>query len=252
MKNCGLIMLVAVFAASTASTASAAQWGTITGKITVKGDIPDVKLAIKKGDSSVKDAEVCAATNVYKNDLLIDKETKGVANCFVYLYKTPDEINDAGFDKTAKVYFDQENCVFKPHALIVRAGQTVEVLNSDSIAHNSRVTGPNLQANVMVAGNTSKGDGVDVDTEDKERLPITVKCDYHPWMTAYWLVVEHPYAAVTNEKGEFTIKNLPVGEHEFRVWHERCGWVERKFEVTVTAGASEVPALVVDVDKFEE
>lgn len=249
MKNCGLIMLVAVFAAS---TASATDWGTISGKIIVKGDIPDLKLAIKKGDTSVKDSEVCAATNVYKNDLLIDKQTKGVANCFVYLYKTPDEVNDEGFDKNTKVYFDQENCVFKPHALIVRAGQTVEVLNSDGIAHNSRVTGPNTEANVMVAANTGKGDGSEIETEKKERLPITVKCDYHPWMTAYWLVVEHPYAAVTNEKGEFTIKNLPVGDHEFRVWHERCGWVERKFEVTVTKGESKVPALEVDVDKFEE
>lgn len=249
MKKYVLIMLVAVFAAS---TASAANWGTITGKITVKGDLPALKLSIQKGDSSVKDSEVCAATDHFADDLLIDKETMGVANCFVYLYKTPDEINDQGFDKNVKVYFDQKNCVFKPHALIVRAGQTVEVLNSDAIAHNSRVTGPNTQANVMVAANTVKGDGVDIPTEDKERLPITVKCDYHPWMTAYWLVVEHPYAAVTNEKGEFTIKNLPVGDHEFRVWHERCGWVERKFEVTVTKGASKIPALEVDVDKFEE
>lgn len=248
MKKFGLMLLIAAFAIP---SANAQEWGTITGKIIAKGDIPAVKLRFQKGKAA-KDPEVCSATDVEDNDLLIDKETHGVANCFVYLYKTPDEINDQGFDKTAKVYFDQKNCFFKPHAMIVRAGQTVEVLNSDPIAHNTRTSGVNLQENILVAANTGKGDGVDIPTEEKERVPVEVKCDYHPKMTAYWLVVEHPYAAVTNEKGEFTIKNLPVGEHEFRVWHERCGWVERKFEVTVAKGESEVPALEVDVDKFEE
>lgn len=248
MKKYVLIMLVAVFAAS---TASAANWGTITGKITVKGDLPEAVLRFKKGQAA-KDPEVCSATDVYDNTLLIDKDTNGVANCFVYLYKTPDEINDTDFDPKATVYFDQEKCFFKPHAMIVRAGQTVEVLNSDPVAHNTRTSGVVLQENILVAANTPKGQGVDIPTEEKERVPVKVNCDYHSKMTAYWLVVEHPYAAVTNEKGEFTIKNLPVGDHEFRVWHERCGWVERKFEVTVTKGASKIPALEVDVDKFEE
>ncbi len=247
MKNCGLILLVAVFATSTAS----AQWGTISGKIVVKGDLPKKTLRFQKGAAS-KDAEVCSATDVFNNDLLIDEETKGVANCFVYLYKTPDDVNMEGVDKAAKVFFDQKNCLFTPHAMVVVAGQTIEVLNSDPVAHNTRVNGSNLQENLVVAGNTGKGKGVNIVTEEKERLPVPVVCDYHSKMKAYWLVVEHPYAAVTNEKGEFTIKNLPVGDHTFRVWHERCGWVERKFEVTVAKGNSEVPALVVDVDKFEE
>ncbi|MEP3482383.1 MAG: hypothetical protein ABJZ55_24280 [Fuerstiella sp.] len=247
MKKCMLTLLVSVFAVSTAS----AQWGTISGKVIVKGDLPEAVLRFAEGKSA-KDPEVCSATDVYDNGLLIDKDTKGVANCFVYLYKTPDKINDADFDPKATVYFDQENCVFKPHAMIVRAGQTVEVLNSDPIAHNTRTSGVVLQENILVGANTPKGQGEEIPTDVKERVPVKVNCDLHSKMVAYWLVVEHPYAAVTNEKGEFTIKNLPVGEHEFRVWHERCGWVERKFEVTVKAGKAQVPALVVDVDKFEE
>lgn len=243
-------MLIAVFAVS---TANATDWGTISGKIIAKGDIPAAKLRFQKGKAA-KDPEVCSATDVTDNDLLIDASTGGVANCFVYLYKTPDEINDSAVDKNATVYFDQKNCFFKPHAMVVHVGQTVEVLNSDPIAHNTRTESPtpDNQINVLVAADTGKGDGVTFKAEEKDRLPIKVKCDYHSKMTAYWLLVEHPYAAVTNEKGEFTIKNLPVGEHEFRVWHERCGWVERKFEVTVAKGQNEVPALEVDVEKFEE
>ena len=58
---------------------------------------------------------------------------------------------------------------------------------------------------------------------------------------AYWLVLDHPYAAATDAKGNFTIKNLPVGDHEFRVWHERAGYLDRKYKVTVAAGDN--PAL---------
>lgn len=46
-------------------------------------------------------------------------------------------------------------------------------------------------------------------------------------MTAYVLVLDHPYAAVTDKDGKFKIENLPAGELEFRYWHERVGYVTK-------------------------
>jgi hypothetical protein len=39
-------------------------------------------------------------------------------------------------------------------------------------------------------------------------------------MLAWHLPLDHPYGAVTDEKGEFTIADLPAGEHRFLVYHE--------------------------------
>ena len=58
----------------------------------------------------------------------------------------------------------------------------------------------------------------------------------HVWMGAYILIVDHPYAAVTGKDGRFEIRNLPVGNHEFRIWHEAVGYLEKKYVVTIKEG----------------
>lgn len=245
-------LLAAVICVVLPPTAAADDWGTISGRIVVTGQIPEREILFRKG-TAAKDAEVCSAQDVYANDLLIDPETRGLANCYVYLYKAPERVNEKFVDSTSTVYFDSKNCRFYPHVMVVQVGQTIEILNSDPIALNPRTdsSSPDMSLGALVAAHTGRGQGVPVRALEKSRLPISVKCDYHRHMQAYWLIVDHPYATLTNEKGEFTIPGLPVGDHEFRVWHERCGWVERNFNVTVAKGESEVPALEVAIEKLE-
>ena len=69
-----------------------------------------------------------------------------------------------------------------------------------------------------------------------ESLPMGVSSDLHAWMKAYWLVLDHPYAAITDKQGRFVIENMPPGKHIFRVWHERVGLIERKLEVSIEPG----------------
>lgn len=227
-------------------SANAAEWGTISGSVVLEDDVPAPVLRIKKGATAdesgapVKDFEVCSAQDVFADDLVVDKDTKGVANVFIYLYKAPKSINEDAQKVPETVIFDQKNCIFKPHALVLQAGQTVEVLNSDPIAHNTH-SNPfkNQPQNVLIPPNAGPGAGVKFPLPQREIVPMKVNCDFHPAMMAYWLVMDHPYAAVTDAKGNFTIKDLPVGKHEFRVWHERPGYIERKYEVTVAAGENE-------------
>lgn len=41
------------------------------------------------------------------------------------------------------------------------------------------------------------------------------------------MVCDHPYFAVTNKDGAFEIPNVPAGvKLEYRVWHERAGFVQ--------------------------
>ena len=230
----------------------AADWGGISGQIVVTGKIPARILLHAKG-AAIKDATVCAAADTYSDELIIDKESKGLANAFVYLAKAPKSIHpDLKEPAEKKVIFDQKGCAFLPHAMIVRAGQTVEVISSDSIAHNTH-TYPikNNAVNVLVAPNTPAGKGVDVACKLAERLPAQVKCDYHPWMVAYWMILDHPYAAITDKDGKFTIENLPDGDHEFVVWHEKMGYIERKYKAKVTGGTvSDLKPIEVPVAKL--
>ena len=40
-------------------------------------------------------------------------------------------------------------------------------------------------------------------------VPCNVNCDFHKWMSAYHLPLDHPYAAVTDEDGNFTSTTCP-------------------------------------------
>jgi hypothetical protein len=52
------------------------------------------------------------------------------------------------------------------------------------------------------------------------------------------VVAEHPYYAVTNERGEFALENVPPGNYTLQVWHESLGTLKK--DVAVTDGVSPV------------
>lgn len=248
------VLLTAVCGVLCSASAFAEGWGGLSGQIVVNGAAPAPVLLHAKG-AAIKDAEVCAAADTYSEDVVVDKTSKGLANAFVYLSKAPKTVHPDLAKPAAdvKVTFDQKGCVFLPHALIVRAGQTVEVISSDPIAHNTHTYPLRNQAvNVLIAPNTAKGSGVDIACNVAERMPHQVKCDYHPWMMAYWLVVDHPYAAITDKDGKFKLENLPEGDHELVIWHEKAGYVDRKFKASVKNGQiTELKPVSVDVAKLK-
>jgi hypothetical protein len=238
--------MAALVSDPTRSPVLAADWGTIKGQVVVDGDIPTLKPLVKKGDASAKDSSVCAADEVPDESLVIDSKTKGIANVVVYLQKAPAKIHpDLAKSKEEEITFDQKGCRFLPHVLLVRTDQKVRVLSGDAVAHNTH-TYPlkNKQENFILTPNDRKG--VQLPTLSlAERLPSKVGCDIHPWMQAWWMILDHPYAAVTKEDGTFEIKDLPPGEHEFKVWQEKAGYLEKAYKVTVKAGMNELKPIKV-------
>ena len=63
-----------------------------------------------------------------------------------------------------------------------------------------------------------------------------VTCDLHSWMSAWVVVTDQPYVAVTGTDGTFSIDDVPPGEYKVRIWHEEMGEVIR--DVVVKAGES--------------
>lgn len=240
-----LISLTTTFAAMALvgtffSGSAQAQWGTLKGQVLLNGEIPNIAPLVAKGKADAKDAAVCAAQDVPDEKLVVDPESKGIANVVVYLAKKPAKIHpDLADSKEKEVTFDQKGCRFLPHVMVVRTDQKVRVLSDDAIAHNTH-TNPikNKGDNFLVS--PSNRVGVEVGPlKLAERLPTSIVCDIHPWMRAYWVVVDHPYATVTNAKGEFEIPNLPVGNHEFIVWQESSGYLEKSYKVAIKEGVNE-------------
>jgi hypothetical protein len=65
---------------------------------------------------------------------------------------------------------------------------------------------------------------------------VKVYCHIHSHMSASILVLDHPYFAMPDLDGSFTIANVPAGSYTIVGWHERIG--ERASTVSVKPGGS--------------
>lgn len=181
--------------------------GTIGGRVMVDGAIPE-----PGGFEITTNPDVCggAADN---NRLQVGQEG-GIAWAVIRLVdvkegKKPRALSDSD------VLVDQVGCRYTPHVIAVPLGTRVYFRNSDPTAHNVRVEG----SDEAVLMNVAQAQAGDVDTFLVERVgPMSVGCDYHPWMNAYVFGVDNPYYAVTGPDGRFEIDGIPPGEYELRMW----------------------------------
>jgi len=225
--------------------------GSFSGEVVLEGEIPKLPPATTDKDPKAADLKACNVTEVPNEKLVVDPKTKGIANVFVYLKKAPAGM-PAKLKKSDKdtVKFDQKNAQFIPHALFVRNDQTVKVMSEDPFGHNTH-TYPVRNQPFNSAIKSHEKEGVPVTPKVAENLPLQVKCDIHPWMTAWWLVLDHPYAAVTDAQGKFKIENLPAGDYKFVVWQEGMGYVERELPVKIAAKQDTAKIIKADVKKFK-
>ncbi len=227
---------VATVAAATLAAADQPS-GVFKGVVTFKGTPPARKLLYEKNDPKVEkpeDRAVCVAQPYYSDEFLCnEKADNGVANVFIYIPKTP-----AGYtpppvpDEPA--IFDQKDCRFIPHVMILRCNQKLLIKSDDPLAHNTHISSlSNPEFNKAISPNDRVG--LDYMYKKPERVPVPVKCDLHTWMKAHHLPLEHPLAAVTDAEGKFEIKGIPPGKHKFNIWHEMCGYLKRDLEIEIKA-----------------
>lgn len=238
-------MFVAILFVIACGSAAHAQWGTLKGMVVLDGEVAEPKLLVKGPVPKIP-----GAVDVPDESVVVDPKTKGIANVGVWLVKKPAQIHpDLVNPDSTTVTANMTAGRFAPHVCVVRIDQTFKFVNLDAAAYNAHSKPlKNVPFNIVVAG---KG----VHTTDfrvAERLPVLIVDDIHPWMSAYTIVVDHPYAAVTDKDGNFEIKNLPVGEHEFKVWHERPGYVvndrnDPKKGLIVTINDGEIVDVTIDV-----
>jgi plastocyanin len=166
---------------------------------------------------------VCVANNEIqpRKEWLVLDENNGVKNVLVYVKESKSgTLVDIDYVPKDKAVIDQKGCVYVPHVLGVMVGQQLDILNSDGTLHNIHAL-PKVNKEFNKAMPRSKKQ-MSV-TFDKVEAPFKVKCDVHPWMGAYLGVFDHPYFAVTDDSGSYSISGLAPGKYVIEAWHEKLG-----------------------------
>jgi len=211
-------------AAATAPPVDPATLGSISGKIAFTGPKP------KPMPLSMDATPACGRQHkgpVYAEDAVINSNGT-LRNAFVYI-KAGLPQGAAYPPPATPVKLDQAGCIYTPRVLGVMVNQTLEIHNSDDVNHNVH---PMPKINREWNESQPPKGAVKIKSFPAEEVPpILFKCNVHPWMRAWVGVVSHPFFAVTNEDGTFTLKDLPPGDYTLAAWHERFGVQEVSIKV---------------------
>lgn len=173
-------------------------------------------------------------------DLVVDAQTRGIANIAVYV-RTPNPRITEAAKKAAppQAVIDAWFGQFKPRISGVWVDrQRLFVESHDAVMHNLNLPVANASPLLPPPGNFQE-----LTVTHTKLLPQEISCNIHPWMKGYVLLRDNPYFAATAHDGSFSIKHLPTGVPlEFQVWHEKTGflnadptWTKGRFTITLDA-----------------
>lgn len=123
---------------------------------------------------------------------------------------------------------DQVKRTYVPHVLAVLVGSELEFLNSDdNDLHNIHAS---------QAGKKLFNFGIPPRQKIRRILKqegiVTLLCDVHPEMSAFVVVTQNPFFAKPDEKGNYTIENVPPGTYTLKTWHEKLKPESREVKVS--------------------
>ena len=123
----------------------------------------------------------------------------------------------------------QQGALFTPHVLPIQAGTTVEWPNEDDILHNVFSISDVAQFDLGLYKRPYTNHVPSWKFDKPGRADVF--CSIHTRMSCVVLVLENPYFAASNERGGYTISNVPAGTYKLKAWHERLPSQTR--EITV-------------------
>ncbi|MBI1847527.1 MAG: carboxypeptidase regulatory-like domain-containing protein [Candidatus Rokubacteria bacterium] len=113
---------------------------------------------------------------------------------------------------------DAQRCVFVAHVTATTAGARMLVKNGDAVLHHPR--GLAGRTTVFDLALPHRHDTIDVGRRLTRPGVVRVLCGAHPHMSAWLVVHDSPYVAVTDERGAYTIDGIPPGRYRVTLWHE--------------------------------
>ncbi len=198
--------------------------GRIEGTVTFVGDeIPQSTVV-----SNTTDPQICGAA-LSKRDVEISADTRGIRYVLVWLegVKLPEDYKPP----TQTLVLDNVKCQFEPHAAVITTGSVIETRNSDEVYHTTNLRGKVTKENIPLVARGTK-----FQTKVRTAELVYVSCDKHGWMQSFIRVDPHPFHAVTDADGRFSIAGVPVGTYKLKIFHEK--FYAQEHEVTVAENAA--------------
>jgi plastocyanin len=230
MKKFALSLIVVALTASCSAS-------DVTGKVTLKG-APLPEKTIDFGD-------ICGPLthSVKTTRFFVVGKDNGLGDVFVYISKG---LEGKTFPVTSTpVEINQEGCMYYPYVVGVMVGQPLRFKNSDPFMHNvhglPRADG-NQEFNIAEPTQGQVNDTSFTGNVTKPEVLVKVKCDVHPWMFCYAGVVNHPFFAVTDKDGNYTISNVPAGTYTLTAYHLKSHGAEPGVSQQITVAAGSVTA----------
>jgi hypothetical protein len=179
----------------------------------IQGTIKSAQPAAPRPPHAVtKDASVCGK-DAPDEAVLVDKKG-GLRNVVVFLKDAKFAGKLAPVDGAA---LDQKGCRYAPHVQALTVGTPLSLLNNDAVLHNVHANDAGMT--VFNVAMPIKGQKLPVPMRKPGLMKL--QCDAgHAWMNGWVYVFDHPYFAVTDEAGSFSIKDVPPGEYTVELWHE--------------------------------
>lgn len=221
-------------------------WVTVTGRVAFPRDrqVPKPR-EITRNDPLVKTADCCfeGGKRLFFENILIEPEARGIRNAVVWL--RPDSEDRKAAFPAQKIHprlatrprehaIDVVDCQFSPRVTVARVGDTLQFNNADALATNVNyrkpsggVGSPAIGFNVLLAARTGRY-RPDAPLTASRGAPDHFRSDIYRWMEGYVWTFDHPYSAVTDKDGHFSIPHAPVGAWRLAVWHEQAGYRNRQ------------------------
>ncbi len=208
-----LLFRIELCAQSTYREIDVSNGGTIMGRVVLNPS------GVRGPSFNVtKDSEHCGL--VKNSDRLVVGKNGAIKGAIVSIVQIT---QGKKFDKFPKPVLDQRKCEYVPHVQVLPVGTPFDIVNSDDILHNVHAyVGEQAARTVFNIAQPIKGQKTTINQSQLSRPGLLyLTCDAgHPWMTAYVLLTEHPYYAVTDEHGRFELANVPPGNYQVKMWKE--------------------------------
>lgn len=200
---------------------SSTYGGDITGRVTLKGTPPPERVVDLKSDAILAAKHPKGLTTRHY-------QTSGDGGLHHVLVYVRGSFEGVTFEPPrATPVLDHADGLFQPYVMGIRVGQQLQLKCSDGTICTFH---SQPKANKGFSITPIQGTVPSVFT--KPEVPVRFRCDVHLWNYAYVGVFEHPYFAVTDEQGRFTVRGVPAGKYNIEIFHPKGGTNAQPITVT--------------------
>jgi hypothetical protein len=192
--------------------------GSIKGRVSMIGKVPSPRFFPLIASPNL---EYCNRISDGKGHrILFDftvSETRGFKDTVIKLIGIPK--GKPFSNKIQKIVINR--CHTPKYVIGVHNGETLLLENKDPVRHEVVAyeftdRGVDQKSHRPVDAKTSQTRDIFVKGDTQK---ILIQCNLHPFLQSRGVIVDNPYYAITDEEGNFSIKDIPPGTYKVIAWH---------------------------------